>query len=432
WFGSSSSTAAAAPVAAAPAAATPVLATSAQVYTSVVTQPPAAAPAAVPTTSAAPVLSDSNPYVGGDLFSLLFGSSSSPTSAAAAAPAAPAVQSAAAGGYASPAATGASNPIHGSGSGSGSGTESGYTFSTSIVTGSTLGKSFQGGGTATGSVNQATVTVSGSSAGATAGVGAKGITYSPYTDQDNCKSADQVARDIKLLSNYDVIRLYSTDCQGIENVLAAMNSNQQIYLGVWNIESPMGELQDIVNAISQNSRGWSAVHTIAIGNERVNSGEATVAQVQQAVDTARQFLKSNSYTGPIVTVDTLVAYVANPQLCQMSDYLAVNCHPYWDGGVQPSNSGPWLLQQIANLQSVCGTEKDVLITESGWPTQGDPYGQCVPSVPNQVAAVKSIVSSLADRVILFTMYNDYWKFSIGGAGPYGVEYYWGLFGNSPE
>ena len=99
-------------------------------------------------------------------------------------------------------------------------------------------------------------------------------------------------------------------------------------------------------------------------------------------------------------------------MCEMSDYLAVNSHPYWDGGVQPENSGQWLLQQIAHLQSVCGSSKDVLITETGWPTQGDSYGQCVPSVQNQVAAVKSIVKSLSDKVIMFTMFNDYWKIQV--------------------
>ena len=98
------------------------------------------------------------------------------------------------------------------------------------------------------------------------------------------------------------------------------------------------ELQDIVSAIKQSSSGWNVVHTIAIGNERVNAGAASVAQVQQAVDISKKYLKSQGYNGPIVTVDTLVAYVGNPQLCEMSDYLAVNSHPYWDGGVQPENS----------------------------------------------------------------------------------------------
>ena len=298
---------------------------------------------------------------------------------------------------------------------------------------SVITNTYQGGspGKYTGSINTETATAlnGGSSAGATAAVGALGITYSPYTKSDQCKTSSEVASDIALLSNYELIRLYSTDCSGIENVLAAMSSNQKLYLGLWNIDtqSVQNGLQEIKTAIATSSRGWSAVHTIAVGNERVNAGAATVDQMQTAVDTARTWLKSNAaaYTGYVVTVDTLVAYVGNPQLCEMSDYLAVNSHPYWDGGVQPSNSGPWLLQQISNLQNVCGTSKEVLITETGWPTQGDSYGSCVPSVPNQVAALKSIVSSLGSKAIVFTMYNDYWK----DPGAYNVEQHWGIFGD---
>ena len=127
------------------------------------------------------------------------------------------------------------NPIDGSGlgSGSGSGNSAGNSGSSS---GTTLGIGYQGGspGKNTASINTATATAvnGGSAAGATAAAGSLGITYSPYTKSDGCKSASQIAQDIAKLSNYEVIRLYSTDCSGIENVLSAMGSNQKLFLGV--------------------------------------------------------------------------------------------------------------------------------------------------------------------------------------------------------
>ncbi|KAG5421798.1 hypothetical protein I9W82_000890 [Candida metapsilosis] len=393
----------------------------ATISTSAVVQSPTAAVAATqPTTTASPATSSGNSA--NDLFAFLLGKSSTTTLSTA--------QSSPSGGSSN---GGSSNGLFGSNAASSS---LAYGTSSQAIASSVVTNTFQGGspGKLTGSINTATATASdgGSSAGATAAAGAKGITYSPYTKSDQCKTASEVASDIEKLSDYDLIRLYSTDCSGIENVLASMGSNQQLYLGLWNIDSQSVQngLSEIKSAISTSSRGWSSVHTIAVGNERVNSGAATVSQMQTAVDTARQWLKSNAtdYTGYVVTVDTLVAYVSNPQLCQMSDYLAVNSHPYWDGGVEPSNSGPWLEQQISNLQSVCGSSKDVLITETGWPTQGDAYGSCVPSVANQVAAVSSIKNTLGSKVIMFTMYNDYWK----DPGPYNVEQHWGLYGDPSE
>lgn len=257
----------------------------------------------------------------------------------------------------------------------------------------------------------------------------KGIAYSPYRKQGGCKSASEVAADIKLLLSYDIIRLYATDCSGIPNVLAAMGPSQQLFLGVVNIDQGLilGDLGTISSAVQATSRGWSAVHTIAIGNELVNSGQQTPSAIISAVNYARSWLQSNAsgYKGYVVSVDTLVAVLGNPSLCDASDYLAVNSHPFWDGGVQPGNSGPWLQQQIQALQSKCNNGKQILITETGWPTEGQSFQSCVPSVSNQVAAIKSIVQLLASQVLMFTTYNDYWK----DPGPYGVEQHWGIYGD---
>lgn len=257
----------------------------------------------------------------------------------------------------------------------------------------------------------------------------KGITYSPYTKSDACKTASEVASDMELLKDYPLIRLYSVDCSGIENVLLAISSSQKLFLGVWEIDasSLSSELETMKQAVESSSRGWSAVHTISIGNEQVNSGLATVAQVATAVQSARSWLKTNAplYSGYVVTVDTYNQVIANPSMCDISDYIAVNCHPFFTGSVEPSGTGPWLVDQINSVSNACGGSKPVLITETGWPTQGDSIGSCVPSESNQLAAFKSLIGSAADQIISFTMYNDYWK----SPGPYNVEQHWGIYGD---
>lgn len=259
--------------------------------------------------------------------------------------------------------------------------------------------------------------------------GAKGISYSPYTKDGSCKSASEVQDDIDKLSSFSLIRLYSTDCEGVENVLASISYSQKLFLGIYEIDTNTitTGLETIKNAVESSSRGWSAVHTISIGNERVNDGKSSVSDLAAAIKTAKNWLSSNAsgYSGYVVTVDTLTATVSNTGLCDISDYLAVNCHPYWDGGVAPSNAGSWLEEQISNLESACGGSKSILITETGWPTKGTTYGSCVPSISNQLSAIKSIMSKLSSQVFMFTMYNDYWK----DPGTYNVEQNWGIFGD---
>lgn len=253
-----------------------------------------------------------------------------------------------------------------------------------------------------------------------------GITYSPYTKSGGCKSASQVAQDIKALLAYSMIRLYSVDCSGIQNVVSAMSSLQKLFLGVWDVDNLNTDLPSMQTQVLSGSRGWLAVHTVAIGNELVNAGTKTVAQVKAAVSNARSWFKSNAsgYSGYIVSVDTLAAVMADSSMCDISDYLAVNCHPYFSG-IEALTSGTWLKSQVASLQSHCNNGKLILITESGWPTYGNTVGQAVPSQDNQLLAVKGLANVMGSQVIMFTTYNDYWK----APGPYNVEQHWGIYGD---
>ncbi|CDR40786.1 CYFA0S05e04478g1_1 [Cyberlindnera fabianii] len=275
------------------------------------------------------------------------------------------------------------------------------------------------GSTASSSTSQSSY--SSTSTGGVSYASGKGITYSPYTNSGTCKDADTIASDIAKLSQFELIRLYDTDCDGVATVFQAKTSSQKLFLGIYYLDKIEDSVSIISDAVSTYG-SWDDVHTVSVGNELVNAGTNTPSEIKSAVDSARSYLKSAGYSGYVVSVDTLVAVQNNPELCDCSDYIAVNSHPFWDGNVTPGKSGDFLKTQISNIGSVCGG-KDVLITETGWPTQGDSYGSAVPSLENQKLALESIGSEVADQVILFTMYDDLWK----DAGSYGVEKYWGIF-----
>ncbi|KAH3667171.1 hypothetical protein OGAPHI_002820 [Ogataea philodendri] len=254
----------------------------------------------------------------------------------------------------------------------------------------------------------------------------KGITYSPYTDSGSCKSADEVSSDIAKLTSYDIIRVYAPDCSCVTNILNSKGSGQKIFAGIYNYDSLSDDIDTLAEQVTGSSEGWDAIYAVSIGNEWVQSGEHSASDVASAVSTGRKLLSSKGWSGKVVTVDTVGAYQGSSDLCDASDFIAANAHPYWAGSVKPEDSGTWLENQISILKDACGSDKSVLITETGWPTKGDTYGQyAVPSTENQLTAVKAIVESVADQVIMFTTYDDYWK----DAGSYGVEQYWGIYAN---
>ncbi len=255
-----------------------------------------------------------------------------------------------------------------------------------------------------------------------------GLAYSPYNADGTCKTQDQVNDDFAAIGDYSLIRTYGTDCNQVATVLAAATAKgMKLFAGIFDLSTLSSEIAIIVSAANGD---WSGFDTISIGNELVNSGTASASAVVAAIGTARGLLTSAGYTGRVVTVDTLVAARANPSLCDASDYCAVNCHPFFDGTYTASESGKFLTDMIPTLSAVLSNpHQEIVITETGWPWQGDSNGVAVPSLADQAAAISSITatfSSSPNTIILFTAFNDMWK--TNSAAQYDAEQFWGLSG----
>ncbi|KAL6933905.1 related to Probable family 17 glucosidase SCW4 [Hanseniaspora guilliermondii] len=251
---------------------------------------------------------------------------------------------------------------------------------------------------------------------------AKGISYSPYTDSGDCKTASEVASDLAQLTDFEIIRLYGTDCNQVENVLAAKSSSQTIFQGLYYMDQISSDVSTISAAISSTGASWSDFTTISVGNELVNDGEATVDQVAGYVQEAKSALTSAGYTGDVVAVDTFIAVINNPGLCELSDYIAVNAHAYFDYNTAAADAGPWVLEQIQRVWYACDGQKNVLITETGWPYSGETYGAAVASEDAQSAALTSIQDTCGNDVFLFSAFDHKWA----SPGAYGIEQYFGI------
>ena len=250
----------------------------------------------------------------------------------------------------------------------------------------------------------------------------KGISYSPYSNDGACKSSSEIQSDMATLSSFSVIRIYAPDCSVVSAMLSSIGSSQQIFAGLYYMESLETDVQTLAEQVTSSSRGWDAIYAVAVGNEWVNSGTYDAGTVASAVSKGRSLLSSQGFNGKVVTVDTVPAYQSNPSLCEASDFAAVNQHAFWNGNTAPEDSGSFIQNSISSMKSLCN--KDVLICETGWPTQGSTYGsQGIPGTSQQLAAVKSIAEAVGEDVIFFTTFNDPWK----QPGAYGVEQYWGLF-----
>ncbi|KAK2062356.1 cell wall glucanase [Colletotrichum caudatum] len=254
-----------------------------------------------------------------------------------------------------------------------------------------------------------------------------GIAYAPYTATGQCKTAEQMDADFaQLKGNYSVVRTYGTDCNQIANALpAAKKAGLKLFLGIFDIGSIPTQAAIIVSAVNGD---WSLINTVSVGNELVNNGKATAQQMVTAVGQTRQLLRDAGYTGPVVTVDTFVAVLANPELCDASDYCAMNIHPFFDSDTAAKDAGTFITRMVSEVQSkLSDRNKRIVCTETGWPWKGNANGAAIPGIEEQQLAVDSIkiaYASHAADVILFSAFDDLWKHA--EAATFNAEQYWGI------
>ena len=256
------------------------------------------------------------------------------------------------------------------------------------------------------------------------------ITYSPYQDNKLCKTWDQMKSELGKISGYQTIRIYGTDCDQVAAVLDYIKDNSmQLFAGIYDITQVDLESSRIIAAVQKITKGdWKSVHTVSVGNELINDNKASVDQITNALVEARKLLQKAGYNGKIVTVDTMNAVYDHPELCgDASDYCAINCHPFLadKGPVSAEGAGDYVAGWAYKVSTKIPHGKQIVVTETGWPTQGDTNNNAVASKKDQAVALESLKSSnMSSNMVLLTAYNDGWKSD--GPGTFNAEKFWGI------
>ena len=236
-----------------------------------------------------------------------------------------------------------------------------------------------------------------------------------------CKTPDEVSAEMAYFKSktFTHIRIYDVDCNQVNMVTTAAAANGlKVIVSISNLATLSSSLPQLLSEAGSN---LDTIDTIAIGNEYVNGGGA-VSDVLSALGYARSYLANAGFTGSIVTIDTCNAISANPTLCDNSDYVAANCHAFFDSDITSSGAGAWVAGQASGLAKTCG-DKHVVITESGWPWQGQTNGNAKPSVSDQQAALNSLNAAFPNGgIVLFQAFDTPYK----EPGAFGAEPYWGI------
>ncbi|KAI1612498.1 cell wall glucanase [Exophiala viscosa] len=251
-----------------------------------------------------------------------------------------------------------------------------------------------------------------------------GICYD-YITTAGCKTLAEMNTDFAYLASqgFSTVRTYDIGCPLGDVASAASTAGLQLIAGLNTIDNVATDIATLIGMFDGN---WDSVNTIVIGNEVVNDG-GSAAAVVAALATARPLLTAAGFTKNVVTVDVWSAIIDNPELCENSDYCAANCHAFFDADTVAADAGTYVSGCVSKI-SALGLGKSIVITESGWPYQGDANGDAVPSVANQetaISALRSAFSSNPGGLFLFEAYDATYK----QPGSLGVEQYFGIYGH---
>lgn len=256
-----------------------------------------------------------------------------------------------------------------------------------------------------------------------------GITLDPYTPEGQCADASTIASQVAAAAakGFQVMRVYSTDCNCLETVGGAVAANgMKIVLGVYIGSSDLTDAQSQVEEIvawGTTGGNFDIVDCIITGNEAINSGYLSASQLAAFVASAASAFRGAGYTGPIGPSETVNVWQAyGSTLCGVIDLLIANIHAYFNSETTPATAGTFVQTEMELLAQICPGKK-VLNAETGWPTAGEANGIAVPSPENQAVALANVAEAVGGDSIFFSYANEPWK----APGPFGVERYWGCF-----
>ncbi|MFN3136555.1 MAG: glycosyl hydrolase family 17 protein [Allomuricauda sp.] len=252
--------------------------------------------------------------------------------------------------------------------------------------------------------------------------GMHGLCFSIYEDGQSpgdIISKEQVKRRMQIIRPYTQwVRSFSC-IEGNEHVpVVAKELGMKTLVGAWLGSDMELNAKEVEGLIKLAKEGY--VDIAAVGNEVMYRGDLTEEQLLEYIHTVKEAL-------PDVTVGYVDAYYEfshRPNITNACDVILSNCYPYWEGC--PIEYSLNHMQQMYGQASDAGQGKKVIITETGWPSQGEGLKGAHPSAANamkyfidtQVWSQKNNI-----EVFYFSSFDEAWK--IGDEGDVGA--YWGLW-----
>ena len=256
------------------------------------------------------------------------------------------------------------------------------------------------------------------------------VSYAPFEKDDSplmmekglVISENLVRKDLQLLSKYtDCIRTYST--VGLEMIpKIARENNLKMLMGAWvnGDEKPTRlEIDTLIKLAKENK---DIVRAVIVGNEALLRGDLSDVKLYEYIKEVKAALPDTQVT----YADVWEYWLKYPKIKEVTDFVTIHILPYWEDDPMEITTA---IKHLANVRhEVEGILKtsNILIGETGWPSEGRMREDALPSKTNQAIFVREFVKLAEEKnwnYNIIEAFDQPWKRVSEGA----VGGFWGLF-----
>lgn len=253
--------------------------------------------------------------------------------------------------------------------------------------------------------------------------GIHGLCFSMYEDGQQPGdhiSEEQVRRRLKIIAPYTKwVRSFSCT-EGNEFVpKIARELGLKTLVGAWLGNDAVKNEKEIEALIRLANEGY--VDIAAIGNEVMYRKDLTEDELLAYINKGRKEIPAHI---PVGYVDAYYEFTIKPRITDACDVILTNCYPYWEGTNEKDALSHMKSMYHQALDAANG--KRVIITETGWPSQGESFKNSHPSKDNAMKYfINTQLWSLTENIEIFyfSSFDESWK--VGPEGEVGAH--WGIW-----
>ncbi|MEM8566319.1 MAG: glycosyl hydrolase family 17 protein [Bacteroidota bacterium] len=252
--------------------------------------------------------------------------------------------------------------------------------------------------------------------------GMHGIGFSPYVEGQN--PGDQITEE-QIRRRMEIIKPYtkwvrSFSCTDGNELIPkiAREYGLKTLVGAWLGSDDEINQREVENLIQITNEGF--VDIAAVGNEVMYRNDLTEEGLLSFMYRVKEAIPDT----PMGYVDAYYEFEKRPKITEACDVILANCYPYWEGC--HIDYSLLYMKNMFDIAKRAGDGKKVIISETGWPSQGTPLHGAEPSPSNFMKYFVNTQSWSKEEdieIFYFSSFDEAWK--VGAEGDVGA--YWGLW-----